>query len=328
MARKENKKENSGLKKLVIFLIILVFVLPLSAFGYVYYKLNSMYDKTADKSILDKQNYNAQKGITNILLVGTDGRSTNDSGTRSDSMMILTIDDVHKELKLTSLARDSYVDIPGKGREKLTHAYAYGGANLLVETIENNFELDIQDYAVVDFFSFMDIVDALGGVTVDVKSNELNELNNYIHDCYGFNKNPNKGSLQTIGSPGVQKLNGYQALAYARIRKNDTAFDRDGRQRAIIQSLADGFKDLPVSQYPKLVNTILPYVKTTMKPGEMISLGSDILSFNNLDLKQLEFPVDDGVNSVGGIVEGKGWVFQFKPESLSILHDFIFSSVE
>ena len=104
-------------------------------------------------------------------------------------MMILTVDSKNKSLKLTSLNRDTYVDIPGHGEEKLTHAYAYGGVNLLVETIENNFEIDIQNYAVVDFYSFMDIVDALGGVEVDVHKNEINEINKFI-------KNKNQCRLQ------------------------------------------------------------------------------------------------------------------------------------
>ena len=108
---------------------------------------------------------------------------------------------------------------PGHGEEKLTHAYAYGGANLLVETIENNFKIDIQNYAVVDFYSFMDIVDALGGVEVDVRSSEIKELNKFIDETYNFNNNANKGSIQYINSPGIQRLSGYQALSYSRIRK-------------------------------------------------------------------------------------------------------------
>ena len=181
MARRKEKKENSGLKTLVIFLAILVIAFPAAAFGYIYFKLNVMHDSTADESILNETNFQSEKGITNILLAGTDGRP-GEKNSRSDAMMILTVDSKNKSLKLTSLNRDTYVNIPGYGEQKLTHAYAYGGANLLVETIENNFEIDIQNYAVVDFYSFMDIVDTLGGVEVDVHENEISEINKFIRN--------------------------------------------------------------------------------------------------------------------------------------------------
>ncbi|MGL6106007.1 LCP family protein, partial [Romboutsia sp.] len=266
MARRKQKKENSSLKKLVIFLSILVIAFPASVFGYLYYKLNGIHDNNADESILSNTNFKNENGITNILLAGTDGRP-GEEASRSDAMLILTVDGKNKSLKLTSFARDTYVDIPGHGKQKLTHAYVYGGINLLTETIENNFEIDIQNYAVVDFYSFMDIVDALGGVEVDVKSSEIKELNKFIPETYKWNNNTSKNSIEYINSDGVQKLNGYQTLAYSRIRKNDSALERDRRQRNVIQGLIDGVKGLPVTKYPNLINTILPYVKTNMRPA-------------------------------------------------------------
>ena len=324
MARRKEKKENSGLKTLVIFLAILVIALPAAAFGYIYFKLNVMHDSTADESILNENNFQSEKGITNILLAGTDGRP-GEKNSRSDAMMILTVDSKNKSLKLTSLNRDTYVNIPGRGEEKLTHAYAYGGANLLVETIENNFEIDIQNYAVVDFYSFMDIVDALGGVEVDVRSSEIKELNKFINETYNYNNNPNKGSIKYINSPGIQKLNGYQALSYARIRKNDSTHERDRRQRAVIEGLMNGVKDLPVTKYPKLLDTILPYVKTNMKPTEIISLAGNILGIGSLSITQIEFPFANASSSV--TLPNAGFVIKYESSSLNTLHDFIFKNI-
>lgn len=313
----------SFLKKLVVTLLILVVLIPATAFGYLYYKLNSMYDKGTDTSILEKSDYKTEKGITNILLAGTDARNVNENS-RTDSMMILTIDSKNKSLKLTSLARDTYVDIPGHGKAKLNAAYAYGGINLLIDTIETNFELDIQEYAIVNFFSFMDIVDTLGGVTVDVKSDEINELNKFIPECFKFGEY--SGSINYIKSSGYQKLNGYQALAYGRIRKNDDALERDRRQRAIIQGLVDGFKSLPLTKYPELIDTILPYVKTNMKPTGILALGTKILGIGDLSIKQLEFPMEE--YSTGGIYGNAGWVWRYdKDKCLPILHDFIFNDI-
>lgn len=315
----------SNLKKFVITLLVLVILIPASVFGYLYFKLNSIYDKSADLDLLKKTDYKQEKGITNILLVGTDGTNLSEAS-RSDSMMILTIDNKNKSLKLTSLARDTYVDIPGHGMQKLTHAYAYGGINLLAETIEKNFELDIQNYVVVNFYSFMDIVDTLGGVTVDVRKSEINELNSVMVEGYNISKNPNKGELKPITHSGIQKLNGYQALGFGRIRHNDDALQRDRRQREIIQGLIHGIQNLPITKYPDLVNSILPYVKTNMKPTEIIALGADVLSIGNFSLKQLEFPPEE--YSKGGIVGKSGWVWQYdKEKCLPILHDFIFKNI-
>lgn len=315
----------SNLKKFVIALLVLVILIPAGAFGYLYFKLNTIYDSSTDSKALNDTKYKEVNGITNILLVGTDGRTLEESS-RSDSMMILTIDNKNKSLKLTSLARDTYVNIPGHGDQKLTHAYAYGGINLLVETIEDNFKLDIQNYAIVNFFSFMDIVDALGGVTVDVKPNEVKYVNETMSEGYNLNKNPNKGPIEYLKSSGIQKLNGYQALSYSRIRKNDSALERDRRQRAVIQSLASELKNSPITKYPELVNTILPYIKTNMKPTSILALGTTILSIGNLNIKSLEFPMEK--YSIGGIYGNAGWVWRYDSDKcLPILHDFIFNNV-
>lgn len=316
----------SNLKKFVIALLLIVVLLPAGAFGYLYFKLDSMYDNSADTKMLNKTNYKSEDGITNILLVGTDGRTTKEAS-RSDSMMILTIDNKHKSLKLTSLARDTYVSIPGHGDAKLNAAFAYGGIGLLIDTIESNFKLDIQNYAIVDFFSFMDIVDTLGGVVVDVKSSEISELNKFIPECYEFNTNPKKGEIKYVNNSGNQKLNGYQALAYGRIRKNDSALERDRRQRALIEGMMSGVKNLSVTKYPELLNSILPYIKTNMKPTEMLAIGTTVLGIGISNVKSLEFPMEQ--YSTGGSYGHAGWVWRYDEDKcLPILHDFIFNDVE
>ena len=125
--------------------------------------IQSNNDKQEKKIDSSKKN----KGVSNILLIGIDSKNFDNVG-RSDAMMILTIDDKNKSIKLTSLVRDTLVNIPGHGYEKLTHAYAYGGAKLLLDTIEQNFKISIKDYAAVNFNSFIDLVDVLGGVEVNV----------------------------------------------------------------------------------------------------------------------------------------------------------------
>lgn len=145
----------NNMKRFAIILIPILIIIPLMRIGYLYYKLNSMYYKAEAKEIntIQKSNKNKESGITNILLVGVDGNYI-DKGNRSDSMMIVTIDEKNQDIRLTLLARDTYVDIEGYSTEKLTHAYAYEGSSLLIKTINQNFGIDIDKYAAVSFESF------------------------------------------------------------------------------------------------------------------------------------------------------------------------------
>ena len=319
----------STLKKMVIVLLILVIGIPACTFGYFYHKLNSIHETNSDtNNILNDTKYEQSKDITNILLVGIDARDISQPS-RSDAMMLLTLDTEHKSIKLTSFARDTYVKIPGRGSEKLTHAYAYGGINLLLETIEDNFEIDINDYAIVNFFGFVDIINALGGIEVDVKKDEIKELNTYIVNGQSIDKVAQGENVKKITKSGLQTLNGYQALAYARIRYNDSAFGRDNRQRQIIESTLQKMSNASPFKFNSILDSILPSLKTNMSPTRILELGSTILSINNFNIKQLEFPIPYQPYSTGGILGGKGWVLQFNSDkNLPILHNFIYDDIE
>lgn len=144
-------------KKVAFILIGLIVTICLSGFGYVYFKLNKMYVKDEAVKSTEEQGTMVE-GITNILLVGTDGEYV-EKGNRSDGMMVVTIDSKNKDIRISSIARDTYVDIPGYSTEKLTHAYAYEGIDLLKEVFKVNFDLDIDKYIAVNFVSFMEIID-------------------------------------------------------------------------------------------------------------------------------------------------------------------------
>ena len=164
-------------KKIVLILIGIILLIGLSGFGYVYSKLNKMYVKDeVVKDIENTEEATIVDGITNILLVGTDGEYV-EKGNRSDGIMLVTIDSKNKDIKLSSIARDTYVDIPGYSKEKLTHAYAYEGIDLLKEVFKENFDLDIDKYIAVNFGSFMEIIDEIGGVVVDVPESGLKSIN-------------------------------------------------------------------------------------------------------------------------------------------------------
>lgn len=283
----------STFKKIVIGLVIFIVAVPMVAFGYFYFKLNSIYDSSAAKDVKEKvEKADDKDGITNILLAGVDGNNL-DKGNRSDSMMVLTIDEKNNDIRITSLARDTYVQIPGYGEEKLTHAYAYGGPALLLQTIDKNFGLKIDKYAVVSFSSFEKIIDALGGVEIDVLPKEVS----YIPG---------------VDSAGKQTLNGAEALAYSRIRYADDAYQRDNRQRTVMQAAYNKLSSNP-GDLMEIGNTILGYTKTNIPPMEIFKLANKVIKMNFTEFPQLEFPLDG--HRDGKIVsKEKGWVILWDKE--------------
>lgn len=283
----------STFKKIVIGLVIFIVAVPMVAFGYFYFKLNSMYDSSAAKDVKDKiEKADDKDGITNILLAGVDGNNL-DKGNRSDSMMILTIDEKNNDIRITSLARDTYVQIPGYGEEKLTHAYAYGGPALLLQTIDKNFGVKIDKYAAVSFSSFEKIIDALGGVEVDVLPKEVSYISG-------------------VDSAGKQTLNGAEALAYSRIRYADDAYHRDNRQRTVMQAAYNKLSSNP-GDLMEIGNTILGYTKTNMPPMEIFKLANKVIKMNFTEFPQLEFPLE-GHRDGKILNKEKGWVILWDKE--------------
>ena len=309
-------------KRVAFILIGLIVTICLSGFGYVYFKLNKMYVK--DEAVKNTEEQGTMvEGITNILLVGTDGENI-EKGNRSDSMMVVTIDSKNKDIKISSIARDTYVDIPGYSIEKLTHAYAYEGIDLLKEVFKVNFNLDIDKYIAVNFVSFMDIMDELGGVEVNVEEKDIKEINKYIDACYGYYKNKDEKDKEYITKSGVQRLNGYQALAFSRIRYTDSAFARDNRHREVAESVYKEFAQKGVETYKKCAEIILNNTKTNISPIEMMNLAYTVLKINDKDIEQFQFPLAEYRN--GHIIsKQKGWVLEWDKEpNLEAWHKFIF----
>lgn len=309
-------------KRVAFILIGLIVTICLSGFGYVYFKLNKMYVK--DEAVKNTEEQGTMvEGITNILLVGTDGEYI-EKWNRSDSMMVVTIDSKNKDIRISSIARDTYVDIPGYSTEKLTHAYAYEGIDLLREVFKVNFNLDIDKYIAVNFVSFMDIMDELGGVEVNVEEKDIKEINKYIDACYGYYKNKGEKDKEYITKSGVQRLNGYQALAFSRIRYTDSAFARDNRHREVAESVYKEFAQKGVETYKKCAEIILNNTKTNISPIEMMNLAYTVLKINDKDIDQFQFPLEEYRN--GHIInKQKGWVLEWDKEpNLEAWHKFIF----
>lgn len=298
-------KNIKNIKEFNVILISIAIIIPLLGIGYLYFQLNSMYDKEEAKEISTTQESekNKKNGITNILLVGVDGNNI-EKGNRSDSMMILTIDEKNQDIRLTSLARDTYVDIEGYGSEKLTHAYAYEGASLLIQTIKNNFGIDVDKYVAVSFDSFEKIIDILDGIEINVSKKEVSQI---------------KG----IKKSGTQTLNGSQALEYSRIRYIDSAYERDNRQRKVIEALYNKLINDSNGNLMSVLNEVLRYTKTNMSPLEIVSIANKAIKINDTEFDQVEFPFKEARKDNN--IKEKGWIIEWdKDYNKNKLDKFIY----
>lgn len=322
MARSKNKFSKK--KKIVITVLSIIGIIILSAGLWLWNIWSNVYSPISEERIDETKEvtYDVVEGITNILLIGTDERNLEENS-RSDSMIIATLDGNKQEIRLTSLFRDTLVNIPGHGEAKLNAAYAYGGHELLMKTIETNFGIKIDKYAAINFWGFEKVIDQIGGIEVDVKQSEINELNKFIGESTGGATSPK------VTEPGVQKLDGQQALSYARIRKNDTAYNRDSRQRTVLFKLAEKFKDVNPIKYPFLLNAMKDEIKTNITPDLMFSMGYTIYKFPELNIRQLAMPLMDektGASAFEGrLYKNLGWVILTDlPQMGNFLKQFVY----
>jgi len=241
------------------------------------------------------------KDVLNILLIGSDTRKAGGTG-RSDAMIIVSINKKTKTITATSVLRDIYLQIPGKKNNRLNAAYAFGGADLLMETIEQNLKIELSRYASVDFYAFIDVIDELGGITLEVTDNEIPVINNYVTEInYLIGE---ELTLDHLLEPGLIMLNGKQALGYSRNRYiGNSDFERTARQRRVLEQIFSDVKDLNLIELNDLVNIVLPQVTTNLTKGEMFSLILSLPSYANYDLQQWRIPIDGSYSNmrIGGM---------------------------
>lgn len=230
--------------------------------------------------------------VTNVLLIGTDGRSLDEKG-RSDTMILLSINSRTDEITLTSFMRDSYVNIPGHGWNKLNAAYAYGGADLLMDTIEQNFSVRIDNYVSVNFMSFAAIIDSVGGIEIDVSDAEAREINTIlmaeVNEIMG-----DAVDSDLLSGGGKLQLSGKQALSYARIRYIGNAdFERTERQREVLTLVADKLKSsFSPSMISDVASKAVPQLTTNMSAGELYLLSLRLPFVLGYDIMQIQVPAN------------------------------------
>ncbi len=229
----------------------------------------------------------AQESALNILLIGVDTIREEQSG-RSDVMMLVRADPQNGEIRMVSFLRDLYVSIPTVGKTRLNAAYFHGGEALLKQTLEENFGISIDRTVTVHFSLLADLVDQLGGIEVEIAQRELNHLNKLIkdyNDSYGL-------AGDALEAPGLQRLNGKQALCYSRIRKIDSDFQRTSRQQAVIAAMLKQASMLNPWQLMKLAVGNLPRIKTDMGLGDIAALLPLAAQISDAPLETARVPFD------------------------------------
>lgn len=305
-------KKGSKIALWIIGIILGVFIIGI---GGVYIYGNYMFNKV-EKVEVDKNDVGIieeveeklspySNSIINIALFGVD--SADASTGRSDSIIIATIDTTHKKLKLTSVMRDSYVNISGIGNDKINHAYAFGGPQLAIKTLNENFNLNIEDFVAVNFDSLPKIIDMIGGVTVYITSEEVSHI-------------------PGISSEGTYNLNGAQALSYSRIRyATGGDYVRTERQRTILTKMFEKILTINPMKYSSLLNEVLPMVQTSLDYSKILELGTEVLKMGVTTLEQERFPLDGYCQ--GEMINGVYYLTFNKALTVEQLHNYIFEDV-
>lgn len=263
----EEKKKRKGLKAFGIIVLVLIIILVLiigSTFWFVNKKLSKMQKIDIDENNL---NVSAQAkeqlaDYRNIAIFGIDSREdTYSKGNRSDCIIIASINNKTKEVKLVSVYRDTYVQIEGHGLDKITHAYSYGEAPLAIKTLNTNLDLNIKEFVTVNFDAVKEIVDDIGGISMNITSEEVPHI-------------------AGIKKAGTYNLTGEQALAYARIRyATGGDYKRTERMRDVLTAVVNKVKTFNISQLNTLVDQVLPRVYTNITASDIFALLPSATSF-------------------------------------------------
>ena len=306
MGRK--KKQRSKAAKIMLWIASILMISILAIGGYGVYYVNSLLNKVEKVEIeeenlsIDVEKEEEYGEIRNIALFGVDAVEGRKG--RSDAIMILTLDTKHNKIKLTSIMRDSYVNIDKYGMDKINHAYAFGGPELAVKTLNENFGLNIKDFMTVNFSSMPKIIDKLGGVSIDITNEEAPHISG-------------------ISGAGKYNLTGAQALQYSRIRyASGGDYKRTERQRNVINGLFEKVTNISVSKYPGLISDFLPFVSTNMSSGELLNIGKDFAILLNNGLIQSRYPLDG--DCAGKTINGVYYLTFDLEQAKQKIHDYIF----
>ena len=250
----------------------------------------------------------------NILLMGGDARDM-EKYDRTDSMIILSVNAELGEAKMTSIMRDTWVSIPGKKNNKINAAAYFGGPELAVQTVNENFGMDIENYILINMADMAEIVDLFGGVEVEVSPSEMKVANGYINEAKNgfYNERLDSYDYTPISETGMIHLNGVQAMAYCRDRYTDSDFGRVMRQQEVLLALAEKAKQLEIEDAVEIAGKIGEFVSTNLEPEQIVELAKAVLGIEIENVGQYRIPAEGDYDS--GTFSGT-WMIRPKLEKV------------
>lgn len=305
-ARKKNQRRKIRNAFIIVFCVIFAISGGLLVYGY--NSLSSInYSPIGDEDDINELNstpqditldYTGKKllndpMVLNVMLFGSDNYSAGDGG-RSDSMLMISIDNRRKKLKATSFLRDMWVKIPGYGEERINTAYTCGGPKLAVQTVEANFGINIDRYVVIDFPGFESIINRLGGIDMELTEEECEYLNEHCSDLTEDSseyRGSNYQNPEKLYGAGIHHLNGLQALNHARNRDSIMSdFDRTSRQRDVISAVVQKMKTASVPQIIQIISDVGPMITTNLKKNEVATLATNAVTYMNYPMEEYSVP--------------------------------------
>lgn len=288
--KKKKKKKSThpfikGFLGCIVVIIVLAGAVSIVVGSSLHGKLNYTKVESAAKEPFKED------GVKNILLIGNDSRTEDESG-RSDAMILISISSKTNSIHMTSILRDIYVDIPGHDGNRLNAAYAYGGPELLMETLEENFDIEVNRYMLVNFQAFANLVDAVGGVDLDVTNEEVQLINGYLVEYNQLEGRAEGTDYLDTSLSGNIHLNGPQALAYCRNRYIGSDFARTERQRNVLSAAIKKAPIALVTNGGELVDGLMSNITTNLTKTELSGLMMQAPAMLTYDMVQGSIPLD------------------------------------
>lgn len=311
------KKWQKGLIIAVAVILIISLIALIAVWGF-YSNFRTDIDESnlgVSSDIYDKY---GKTDIFNVAVFGVDTRNEDEFSGRSDTIIIVSINKKAKTVKLTSILRDSYVAIDGHKNQKITHAYAFGGAELAIKTINQNFNMDIKDYATINFYKMADAIDILGGIDIEITQSEMEQINSEA--LYGTQQ-----GAALVHEYGKVHLDGDQATIFCRLRKQDSDEARANRQKMVVNALLAQARKVSPSKYPEVVKAIMELCETSLTFSEVMSFVPMIN--DDVTIEAITVP-GEPENAIGGIYDG-AWVWRYDlAAATERIHMFIFGEVQ
>lgn len=333
--RRKKRKKKANMKALFALEVFVMVALVVVLFAV--YKLDladtnnktSVIEATVNDEVKDQINDDdntwGMNGYTNVALFGVDSRDGNlDKGARTDTIMVASLNEATGDIKLCSVFRDTYMNIGNDTYSKANSAYSHGGPTQAIQMLNDNLDLEINQYITVDFSALIDVINALGGVEIDVTEEEIHFLNDYqigTAEASGIAKK----DIKNVTKAGHQTLNGLQATSYCRIRytKGDD-FKRAERQRTVLTQIADKLKTADISELNNIIDEVFPKIKTSFDKAELTAYAAKAVGYKIAG--QAGFPADNSTGTMGDA--GSCVVANDFAANVEAFHQFLYGDSE